>query len=222
MLKRCLLVGHHTLLLDGLRNLLEPEFEVLSVATDIEAALAAAEAHRPAAAIIDLDAGLISLRIARRLQKALPGLAVTYLTGEIDPAWGMAAVGKSRPASELLQTVRRAFQYPARGSTLAQVEQEPVGAAAVLSDREQQVLGRLVRGLSMKQVARELGISPRTVAFHKYKAMENNGIRNNAELVTFALRHRLLQVTRVARSLASLSCLLATPVPQSIVAMCVG
>jgi hypothetical protein len=49
--KICLLVGHHTLVLDLLRNLLEPEFKVLSVATDIDAALAAAETHRPAAAI---------------------------------------------------------------------------------------------------------------------------------------------------------------------------
>jgi DNA-binding NarL/FixJ family response regulator len=207
-LKRCLLVGHHVLLLDGLRALLEPEFEVLSVATDIDAALALANAYCPAAAIIDLDAGIISLWIARRLQEALPKLAVTYLTGEIDSAWGVAAFGKSRPASELLQTVRRAWQHPANGSGQAQAEWEPARPAAVLSEREQQVLVRLVRGLSMKQVARELGIAPRTVAFHKYKAMGNNGIQNNAELMTFALRHRLLPVAEVDGNLASLSSLL--------------
>jgi DNA-binding NarL/FixJ family response regulator len=213
-LKRYLLVGHHVLLLDGLRALLEPEFEVLLVATDIDAALAAAKAYCPDAAIIDLDAGLISLRIARHLQEALPGLAVTYLTGEIDPAWGVVAFGKSRPASELLQTVRRAWQYPVNGSRQAQAEREPVRPAAVLSEREQQVLIRLVRGLSMKQVARELGIAPRTVAFHKYKAMGNNGIQNNAELMTFALRHRLLPAAEVGGNLASLSSLLASPGPQ--------
>lgn len=215
-------MGHHVLLLDGLRSLLEPEFDVLAVETDVDAALAAAEAYHPGAAIIDLDAGLISLRIARRLQEARPGLAVTYLAGEIDPAWGVTAVDKSRPASELLETVRRACEHPGNGSGQAQAEKQPVQSAAVLSEREQQVLARLVRGLSMKQVARELGIAPRTVAFHKYKAMENNGIQNNAELVTFALRHRLLPVARVARSLASLGCLLAASVPQSMLAMCVG
>lgn len=194
MAKYCLLVGHHTLVLDLLRNLLEPEFKVLSVATDIDAALAAAEAYRPVAAIIDLDAELISLRISRRLQKALPSLAVTYLTGEVDPAWRVAAVGKSRPASELLQTVRRAWEHSAEGATQVQAEQPPDEASAFLSGREQQVLVRLVQGLSMKQVARELGIAPRTVAFHKYKAMENNGLQNNAELMEFALRHRLLPV----------------------------
>jgi DNA-binding NarL/FixJ family response regulator len=75
-----------------------------------------------------------------------------------------------------------------------QAGQPPDEAAAFLSGREQQVLVRLVQGLSMKQVARELGIAPRTVAFHKYKAMENNGLQNNAELMAFALRHRLLPV----------------------------
>ena len=50
---------------------------------------------------------------------------------------------------------------------------------------------------------RQLGIAPRTV--HKYKAMGNNGIQNNAELMTFALRHRLLHVAEVGGNLASLS-----------------
>jgi len=213
--------------MDGLRNLLEPEFEVLSVATDNHAALTAAAAYHPAAAIIDLDAGFISLRIGRRLQETCPWLAVTYLTSENDPAWDVAAVGKSRPASELLQTVRTACRHPTRGSTWAKkgspkAEQGAFGAAAFLSEREEQVLARLVRGLSMKQVARELGITPRTVAFHKYKAMENNGLQNNAELVSFALRHGLLPVVQVAGNLASLGLLLASPVPQTIMAMCVG
>jgi DNA-binding CsgD family transcriptional regulator len=44
----------------------------------------------------------------------------------------------------------------------------------------------------MKQVAYQLGIAPRTVAFHKYKAMEANGLRNNVDLMAFALHHGLL------------------------------
>jgi len=51
------------------------------------------------------------------------------------------------------------------------------------------VLALLVQGLTMKQVAHELGITPRTVAFHKYRAMEANGLRDNADLMAFALRH---------------------------------
>lgn len=61
-----------------------------------------------------------------------------------------------------------------------------------LSAREAQVVALLVRGFSMKEVARALGIAPRTVAFHKYKAMDTNGLRNNAELMDLAIRQGLL------------------------------
>ena len=60
------------------------------------------------------------------------------------------------------------------------------------SAREAQVIGLLVRGFSMKEVARTLGIAPRTVAFHKYKAMDTHGIRNNVELMDLAVRQGLL------------------------------
>jgi DNA-binding CsgD family transcriptional regulator len=103
-----------------------------------------------------------------------------------------------------------------------EAEQGEVGAAAVLSDREKQVLASLVRGLSMKQVARELGITPRTVAFHKYNAMGNNGLQSNAELVSFALRHGLLPLVPRASNLAGIGFLLASPLPETIAAMCVG
>lgn len=64
-----------------------------------------------------------------------------------------------------------------------------------LSTREAQVVTLLVRGFSMKEVARTLGIAPRTVAFHKYKAMDTHGICNNAELMDFAIRQGLLAST---------------------------
>ena len=63
------------------------------------------------------------------------------------------------------------------------------------SAREAQVIGLLVRGFSMKEVARTLGIAPRTVAFHKYKAMDTHGIRSNVELMDLAVRQGLLAAT---------------------------
>ena len=51
----------------------------------------------------------------------------------------------------------------------------------------------LARGLAMKEVARELDIAPRTVAFHKYKIMQELGLKSNAELFQYASRHGLLE-----------------------------
>lgn len=67
-------------------------------------------------------------------------------------------------------------------------ERRPSG----LTDRAREVLRLLVRGHSMKHVARELGITARTVAFHKYRLMEANGLRTNADLLHFAIQHGLL------------------------------
>jgi len=53
------------------------------------------------------------------------------------------------------------------------------------------VLKRLAAGLSMKEIAAELGITARTVAYHKYRMMETLSLRSSAELVGFAVRNRL-------------------------------
>jgi DNA-binding NarL/FixJ family response regulator len=192
---RCLMVGRYAALLDTLRRHLEPEFEVRITAADLQAAVAAAATFRPDAAIIDLDASDMGMGIARHLCKTRPGLAVTYLTSETDPPWCPTAVSKARPAAEFLRAVRTRLHRPAEASNGVRSQppgQSKVRPAAILTDRERQVLTLLVRGLCMKQVAYQLGIAPRTVAFHKYKAMEANGLRNNVDLMAFALHHGLL------------------------------
>ena len=65
------------------------------------------------------------------------------------------------------------------------------GAEERLSSRERAVLKRLAAGLSMKEVAAELGIATRTVAYHKYRMMEALSLRTSAELVGFAVRNGL-------------------------------
>lgn len=70
----------------------------------------------------------------------------------------------------------------------------------LLSSRELEVLQLVVSGLPMKSVARRLGITARTVAFHKYRAMRQLGLRGNADLVDYAIRHGLLGGKTVAAS----------------------
>ena len=68
-----------------------------------------------------------------------------------------------------------------------------------LSPREYSVLQLAVTGASMKEIARELGIAPRTVAFHNYRAMAALGLRRNSELVEFALQHGMLRPASAGR-----------------------
>jgi len=63
-----------------------------------------------------------------------------------------------------------------------------------LSARQREVLQLLAEGHTMKEVARILKITTRTVAFHKYKMMEELGIKSTAELVQFAIKRQLISV----------------------------
>ncbi|HTI82834.1 MAG TPA: LuxR C-terminal-related transcriptional regulator [Acetobacteraceae bacterium] len=64
--------------------------------------------------------------------------------------------------------------------------------STILSSREVEVLQLVVSGLPMKSVARRLGITARTVAFHKYRAMRLLGLQGNADLIDYAIQHGLL------------------------------
>ena len=183
--QRCLLIGRHALLMDGLRYLLEPELEVLMAPADLRMVQSAAATFQPTAAVIDLEPDGGALEIGHLLQVLCPGVVVTYLTSDSNPCWDTRAISKTRPASELLQAVRGTRE------DFTQHLAAPNGRVK-LSVRERQVLWLLVHGWSMKRVARAMDITPRTVAFHKYKAMRDNGLQSKAELMSFAQRNGLL------------------------------
>ena len=60
-----------------------------------------------------------------------------------------------------------------------------------LTERQKEVLALLVKGQTMREVATILKITPRTVAFHKYRIMERLEISSNAELIRYAIKHRI-------------------------------
>jgi len=60
-----------------------------------------------------------------------------------------------------------------------------------LTERQQEVLALLVKGNTMREVATILKITSRTVAFHKYRIMERLEISSNAELIRYAIKHRI-------------------------------
>ena len=63
-----------------------------------------------------------------------------------------------------------------------------------LSSRQSEVIRLLVGGLTMKAVARRLNITPRTVAFHKYTVMAQHHLRDNSDLLRFAIAHGILTI----------------------------
>jgi DNA-binding NarL/FixJ family response regulator len=79
------------------------------------------------------------------------------------------------------------------GAFLAQA---PEPSAEKLTPRQREVLQLLAEGRSMREVASMVGLTPRTVAYHKYTIMHTLGLKNSAELVQYAVEHRLVAPKR--------------------------
>jgi len=206
---RILLADDHALLLEAFQRLLEPEFEVVGCVAD--GAQLVDEARRLIPDVIVTDVSmprLGGLEAARRLRDCLPAIHIVFLTVSEDAHLAAEAfrigasawVLKASTATELVEAVHaaldgRRFLTPlVAGGDIDALPPPSVVANPVdlLTPREREVVQLLAEGRSMKQAAAALGITARTVAFHKYRAMKSLAIETSAELVGFAVRHKLL------------------------------
>lgn len=205
---RILLADDHVLLLEAFRRMLEPAFSVVGTAVDGAALVEEALRLEPDLVVADVSMPRMNgLEAARRLRDELPRARVVFLTVNEDPqlaaeAFALGAAGyvlKSSTGLELEQAIRTALAFRrylskriAGGDPAALPRPAPTASPLErLTRRERDVLKLLAEGLSMKQVGAELGIAARTVAFHKYRMMETLGLGSSAELVGFAVEHRL-------------------------------
>ena len=208
---RVLLADDHRMLRDAFVRLLEAECDVVGAVADGRAVLDEAPRLRPDVVVLDVSMPLLNgLDAARQLKRAMPKVKVVFLTMNEDPevaaeAFRAGASGfllKNSAASELLQAIRevllgRSYVTPLATQGLVETflhRPEPAEKPAELSPRQREVLQLVAEGHTMKEIARLLKITPRTVAFHKYSMMEQLGITSSAELVQYAIRQRLVSV----------------------------
>ncbi len=206
---RVLLADDHTLLLEAFRRLLDAEFDIVGAVSDGASLLEAALRLSPDVVVTDVSMPRMGgLEAARRLRDRLPASRIVFLTVNEDPqlaaeAFRIGAAGwvlKASTATELVRAVRAALQGRRHLTSLiagGDIGALPMPAEAAspleqLTPREREVLQLLAEGKAMKEVAAVLGITTRTVAFHKYRAMEALRIRTSAELVQFAVRNRIV------------------------------
>jgi DNA-binding NarL/FixJ family response regulator len=203
---RILLADDHTLVLEGLRKILQDDFDVIDTVEDGRALLEAAQRLEPDVIVLDIAMPRLNGMIAaKRLLKTMPEVKLIFLTmnEEADFASEAMRIGasgyllKSSAASELFQAIEAALE--GRSYVTPMIMQEMVTslahghqtdkASAKLTTRQREVLQLLAEGNSMKEVANILDLSPRTVAFHKYRIMEELGLKTSADLVRFAIKH---------------------------------
>jgi DNA-binding NarL/FixJ family response regulator len=206
---RVLLADDHRLLCEAFTRLLEPECDVVGTVADGRALLAEAPNLRPDIVVLDIAMPLLNgLDAARQLMRSMPKVKVIFLTMNEDPdvaaeAFRIGASGfllKSSAAPELLQAIRevslgRSYITPLATQGLLGRFVRPANPSdkpAELSPRQREVLQLLAEGHTMKQIARLLKITPRTVAFHKYSMMEQLGVTSSAELIQFAIKQHVV------------------------------
>lgn len=206
---RVLLADDHTLVLEGFKKLLEEYCQVVGSAEDGRALLDAAKRLRPDIIVLDISMPKLNgLDAARRLRKIVPQARLIFVTVHADSdyvnqAFQAGASGyllKRSAGSELLQAV----QAVASGnyyitSLIAKdfVQSTLTGAVPSMTDpnrltiRQREILQLVAEGLTLKEIASTLGLSPKTVEYHKSKLMEQLSLHTTAELTKFALTHGL-------------------------------
>lgn len=206
---RIILADDHTLMLEALKNLLEPEFEVVGIFADGLSLVEGAPALNPNVIVLDIGMpNMNGLVAGQRLKQLMPKVRLIYLTMNHDPdiaaeAFRLGASGYLVKNSAVCELVR-AIREVARGGSYVTplMTKDMVGSFIQnfkhmkephhLTIRQKEVLQLLAEGRSMKEAAFILNVSPRTVAFHKYTMMEQLHIRNSAELIQYAFKNSVM------------------------------
>jgi DNA-binding NarL/FixJ family response regulator len=196
---RLVIADDHLLVIEGLRKLLEPEFEVIETVTDGREAVAAASRERPDIVLMDVSMPVLNgFEAAREIRKVCPGCRIVFMSMHSAPdyvraafrAGGAAYVVKRCAASELVAAIRRVLAGETYVSPLV-APSSPEHAVA-LTERQRQVLRLIAEGRASKEIAAALGISVKTVEFHKSALFQKLRIRTTAELTRYAIERGIV------------------------------
>jgi DNA-binding NarL/FixJ family response regulator len=205
---RVLLADDHQLLLGAFEKLLAGECDIVGQVSDGRALVAAAEKLKPDLIVLDISMPLLNgLDAGRQIKQRLRDVKLVFLTmnEDIDLAveafrsGASAYLLKRSAASELTTAIREVMQGRSYitplitgdlvGSLMHVDEKEP---AHELTLRQREILQLLAEGKTMKEVAQTLNLTPRTVAFHKYRMMEQLRVGSTAELIQYAVKHHIV------------------------------
>jgi len=204
---RVLLADDHRMVAEGLKGLLVEEFEVVGIVEDGRALVAAARKLRPDVIVSDISMPQMNgLDALAHLKRDNPAVRVVFLTMHRDAAYARRAleagasgyVLKHSAPAELVLAVRAALQGRTfitpdlAAEVLRTPNEKDTNPLAALTPRQREILQFLAEGKSAKEIAAGLGLSARTVEFHKYTLMDALGMENSAELIRFAVKHGLV------------------------------
>ena len=209
--RRVLIADDHRIFAEGLRALLEPEFEVVGLVGDGQELLDAAGRLWPDVVVTDVSMPLLNgIDAAAGLRELGVTARVVILTQHRDVAYARRAMAagaagyvlKSAAALELVTAIREAVQgrtyvTPLIAGELLQSYREPGPADSPdsqLTSRQREVLRLVAAGCSSKAIAAKLRISPRTAEAHRANILKVLHLSSTADLVQYAIRHGIISV----------------------------
>lgn len=205
---RVLIADDHGLIVEAFRRLLEPRMEVIATASDGRELLQLALKTKPDVILLDLVMpNLNGFAAGQQVKKLLPTTKIVVVTMNEDAymvhaalrSWASGYITKSSAGSELLNAIdavlkgeRYIVRQMAQRLSERFIEDPHCSPPYPLTFREREVLQLFAGGLSIKQVAAELHLSARTIAFHKYKIMKRYSLKSNYTFLRFALQQEVV------------------------------
>jgi DNA-binding NarL/FixJ family response regulator len=207
---RVVLADDHTLVVQGISKLLEEHFDLVGTAPDGRAALEAASTLRPDVMLLDVSMPLLNgVDAAREIRKLSPDTKLVMLTMHADPMYAIesfragcsAYLLKRSAASELVFAMGevlagRRYITPSLAKHLPALPSDSPEkpTTPTLTPRQREVLQLVAEGKSLKQISALLGISVKTVEFHKARLMSELELYTTADLTRFAIARGMVSL----------------------------
>ena len=209
---RVLLADDHKIMIEGLKDLLKGEFEIVGSVEDGRALVEQASTLYPDVIVADISMPQLNgIEAARQIKKTDNNIKIVFLTMHPDATYAANAfeagasgfVLKHSASSELIRAIHeaikgRTYVTPLIAGDLIRTYQKGEAPEKSLfkniSPRQREILQLLAEGKTAKEISSILNISTKTVEFHKYKMMEKLKIKTSAEVVLYAMKHGIISL----------------------------
>ncbi len=209
---RVLLADDHKIVLEGLKSLLEPEFDLVGTVEDGKALVKQAERLHPDVIVADISMPLLNgIEAVRQIKKTNDRIKVVFLTMHPDANYAAKAfdagasgyVLKRSASRELITAIKEAIKERIyvtpmiAGDLMRAYKSTPPGEKVFnrkLTSRQEEILQLLAEGHPIKEIANLLHISPRTVETHKYNIMQELKLKTTAELIKYAMKQGIVTI----------------------------
>lgn len=205
---RIVLADDHAAMRQSLRTLLdgETDLDVIAETDSLGSVMDQVRARRPDVLVLDLgmpDRGS-GIEMLARLTRDLQDTNVVVLTMNDDPSFARRALDNGAVGLVLKEMADSDLPAAIRGAWRGQRYLSPMiasklgeagpGARDKLTPREREVLRLIALGHTSVEIAEKLGLSPRTIETHRARIHRKLGLNTRAQLVNYALQHKLLKL----------------------------